>query len=322
MGETDEGYQYSIEQCEVEDKESLMAFRQMRRKWLGWLKDDDHHAISTSISNIVWNDVAYRILVCAAESDPKSALYNPLVSELLINGHFAVQVLAIRRLLDKREDVVSLRRLLDDLKSHVHLFTRENFVAFDGLPYDYKQAEQRVMAAQLGKGPFWGARSGPNAHNESRRAHEQFDRLTKVEPQNRNRQDRLSLAVLETLSGWMKQADGLVQWSHKFLAHAADPKSRQKIELTGMSPSLKTLEPALKSLIRIVEALGAYVLFDGGQGTIVPIPQFDQFERLESPIFPLGKKRRLQAEWDGLAEERDKYLEGTFEALIAGTGVR
>lgn len=320
MNESDGGYAYPIEQCEVEDKKSLTMFRQMRRKWLDWLKDDEHHAISRSISTIMWNDVAYRTLVFVAESDPKSALNNPLVSELMIHGHFAVQVLAIRRLLDKRVDVISLRRLLDDVKCNVHLFTRENFVAFDGLPYDYEQAQRRVFA-QIGGGPFWGAKSGPDAYNTSHRAHEMFDRLTKIDPSNRDRRDQLPLAILENLFGWLKQADDLVEWSHKFLAHAADPKSRQKIELAGTSPSLEALEPILKSLVRILEALGAYLLFDGGQGMIVPIPQFDQFMRLESPVFSTGNKQRLLDEWDALAEGRNNYLEGTLDALVIGTSV-
>ncbi len=47
--------------------------------------------------------------------------------EALLNGHVATQVLAIRRLMDNGgSDIISLRRLVKDLQSNFHLFTREN----------------------------------------------------------------------------------------------------------------------------------------------------------------------------------------------------
>jgi hypothetical protein len=59
------------------------------------------------------------------------------------------------------------------------------------------------------------------------------------------------------------------------------------------------------------------VLFDSGHGMIVPTPQFNQFDRLGSPLLASGDRDELDNLWEQLAKERDGYLEGTFEALVA-----
>jgi hypothetical protein len=101
--------------------------------------------------------------------DEANALNNHLMIEALLNGHVATQVLAIRRLFDDgNNDIISLRRLVKDLKRNFNLFTRENYVCFDGLPYDYEAVQHKEMMERVGKGCFWGATSGPSAHGISR----------------------------------------------------------------------------------------------------------------------------------------------------------
>jgi hypothetical protein len=57
-------YRYSIAQCDVppERRAALEAYRAKRRLWLGWLDNDEHHAIWTAISAMVWTDVSFRTL--------------------------------------------------------------------------------------------------------------------------------------------------------------------------------------------------------------------------------------------------------------------
>ncbi len=319
MADLNGPYKYLIEQCEVVNKEKLVQFRQKRQQCLFWLKTDEHHAISSVIWSMAWNDVAFRTLLQIATIDHGSGLYNPLLTEALVEGHFAIQVLAIRRLMDNTKGVISLWRLLEDMKRNIHLFTRENFIAYDGLPYDYEAVERRVMAAHIGKGAFWGAKSGPDAHRPSQRAHEIFDRLAGIDPGNRSRGDRVPPARIETLEKWLTEsdADKLVSWSHKFLAHAAEGKSRKKIDVEDVRPSLSKITSVLRSFTRVSEAILAYVLYDGGHGAIVPIPQFNQFEHLTSPLLAQGAGNDLDHYWDDLATERDAYLEGTLDALVA-----
>ena|ERR1700689_231683 len=126
-------YEFPEDRCEVQDKEALARFRAKRTLWMDWLNGDQHHPIFSMIGSMVWTDVSFRTLAKAGELEPTGALSNPLLAEALVNGHFATQTLAIRRLVDGRTDVVSLVRLLRDIGENIHLFTRENFVALPSL---------------------------------------------------------------------------------------------------------------------------------------------------------------------------------------------
>ncbi len=81
----------------------------------------------TTLSSMVWTDAVFKTLTSFALGNDDNALNNPLMMEALLNGHVATQVLAIRRLMDNGgSDIISLRRLVKDLQSNFHLFTREN----------------------------------------------------------------------------------------------------------------------------------------------------------------------------------------------------
>ena len=98
---------------------------------------------------MAWADVSFRTLSKLATDNDNSSLHNYLLSEALINGHFATQILSLRRLVDNRKDVISLNRLLKDVRGNLKLFTRENYVCFDGLPYDYEAAHARVLEKNI-----------------------------------------------------------------------------------------------------------------------------------------------------------------------------
>jgi hypothetical protein len=57
-------YKYSIAQCDVppERRSRLESYRAKRRQWLAWLDTDEHHAIWTNLSAMVWTDVSYGTL--------------------------------------------------------------------------------------------------------------------------------------------------------------------------------------------------------------------------------------------------------------------
>jgi hypothetical protein len=214
-------YEYTIAQCDVPQtsRAALESYRAKRLLWLTWIDTDEHHAIWTTISSMVWTDVSFRTLAEFAVKDENSGLTNTLLGEALIDGHVATQVLAIRRLMDDRNsDIISLRRLVKDLRRNWDLFNRENYVCFDGLPYDYAAVEQREMMkmVQSMKRPIWVETTGPGGYSASRMAHEQFDRLAGIDPGSRNRADRLPVSLLTTIettwwtgamSSWRMRAD-------------------------------------------------------------------------------------------------------------------
>jgi hypothetical protein len=316
-------YKYSISQCDVppERRSQLEAYRAKRREWLIWLDGDEHHAIWTNLSSMVWTDVSYRtlreVVVGQEDRNETGCLHNTLVAEQIIQGYVARQVLGIRRLLDKRSDVISLRRLILEMRSNWQIFTRENYVCHDGLPYDYEAVMMKETTARAGGGAFWAATSGPEAWATSSMAHEQFDRLARIDPGKRMREDRLPRSLLDTVDGWLdgSGAEQLAEWSHQYLAHAGRPDRRKQIE-EGIVTADRISE-AIKTLVRTTEAVSAYVLFAGGRlNGLVPVAQFDQFEHLVLPAVQLGRDGETSAVWDKLSRERDAYAAGVEEALI------
>jgi hypothetical protein len=312
-------YQYPIEQCDVppERRSALESYRAKRRTWLAWLDTDEHHAIWTAISAMVWTDVSFRALSQLAIDDETSCLGNSLLAEQLINGQVATQVLAIRRLVDKRTDVISLRRLIKEIRRNLGSFTRENYVCHDGLPYDYEAVQIKEMMARAGSGPFWGTTSGPNAYGASQMAHYQFDSLTGIDPAKRTREDRLPSTLLDTIGGWLDNSgtDELADWSHAYLAHAGDPMNRQRVNAFKVTNNKIT--EAIKTLARVTEAISAHILYAGGRlNSLMPTAQFDQFENLEKPILRDDAKDDAYQFWTRLTEERDSFLEGVDSELI------
>jgi hypothetical protein len=316
-------YRYSLAQCDVPEarRSQLESYRGHRQKWLTWLDTDEHHAIWTTLSQMVWTDISFgtfRELVERHENvGEKTCLHNPLIAEQIVYGHVARQLLGIRRLMDKTAGVISLRRLITDLRSNWALFARENYVCHDGLPYDYEAVMRTELRKRAGNGAFWAATTGPEAHSASRMANEQFDRLAGIDPAKRAREDRLPKGLLGTIEGWLdgSGAEDLARYSHDYLAHAGGPNRRKQFA-EGLVTADKISE-AIKTLVCATEGVSAYVLYAGGRmNGLVPVAQFNQFEHLEQPAIQPRFKDVAGAHWEKLSGERDAYAQGVEEALI------
>jgi hypothetical protein len=312
-------YAYSVVQCDVapEKRDALQSYRDKRRMWRLWIDTDEYHAIQRVLTSTVWIDVAFKTLTHFAMNDTNSALNNTLLGEALIDGHVATQVLAIRRLVDDGNDIISLRRLVKDIRRNFGLFTRQNYVCFDGLPYDYDAVIRKEMIAHVGKGPFWGQTSGPSAHGASRRAHEQFDRLAGIEPENRSREDQLPKSLMTTIERWLDEsgADELAKWSHAYLAHAGAQDARKRSPDALVTAD--KIADAIRALARVTEAISAYLLLVGGlSNNLMPVAQFSPFDKLDKPIMQPDGKDEAYKLWHSLSDERNHYLDGIEDELI------
>ena len=80
-------YNCPIGQCDVpqERRAALEAYRAKRQQWLAWLDTDEHHAIWTTISSMVWADASFRTLTQAAVDGDETCLGNTLLAEQIIN---------------------------------------------------------------------------------------------------------------------------------------------------------------------------------------------------------------------------------------------
>lgn len=316
------GYEYSVADCDVSDKAGLERYRTKRTAWVNWLDDDEHHAIWQVITQMVWNEVAFNTLAGIADSDRDSALNNILIMEAVLYGHVAMQVLAIRRLTDTTKKVLSLSKLLQEIRSHRELLTRENYVAFDGLPYHYELVEEEHFRTR-GPGVMWLDTTGPGAFESARMAHEQFDRLSGVSPDRRKRDDRIPAKLIDTIERWITEcgAKEIADWSHNYLAHAGSLASRQAIAGYGVNGT--KIGNAIKGLARAAEAVSAYLLYSSGRmNALMATPQFDQFERLENAALSSASGVDPSLMWNTFTREYDGSLGEVEEDLISGVGLK
>src|SRR5580704_4282273 len=181
-------YTTAVQDCDVQNRASLVEYRAKRDEWLRWyeVRKNEPNTIQQQIFSMIFIDLAYRTLTeprRATDPNLKIAARNSMLAHLLDQGYVASQVLAIRRLLDKRRRVISVRRLLDDIDENRHLLTREVYVCYDGLPYDPEAWRALPRTPEMN---IWGIEApGLGKYLGARFRHEAFDRLSNILPLHR-----------------------------------------------------------------------------------------------------------------------------------------
>jgi hypothetical protein len=309
-------YSYDIRDCDVVDRAALNSFRQKRAQWSNWLDDDPDHAIWNVVHTLVWRDTTFTALSKLALENPESPLHAPLLAETIVNGHVTMQVLALRRLTDRGSGVISLPTLIKDLKRHWHLLTRENFVCFDGLPYDHEAAAREYWADKEPGVAIWVETAGPKAYGTSGLLHAQFDRLAGIDAANRSRSDCLPRSLITKVEGWLLNsgAEEVAKWSHPYLAHAGNSQDREAI--AHIQVTNDKITAAIRDVARVAEALSGEILYIGGRtGSLMPVAQYDVFERLERPIALQLQRDAAEDVWNTKSREWDAALSDVRDAL-------
>jgi hypothetical protein len=307
-------FRYEIDQCDVEDREALAAYRAKRAEWLHWLEGDAHNSISRQLYGMMWGDAAFRALNEArrfASPEHPTGAVAPMLARLLDQGFVATQVLAIARLVDRGRDVISLRRLLDDIEAHAHLITREIFVCHDGLPFDPIAAERAYWEREgLPKSGayFRLPTEGPDAFDMSCIAQKAFDSVAAPSPGPNTRANRLDPAVFSRLRKAFDTPEiaAIIQLRNKFVAHAADSPSRERAGIERFGITLDQLEAAQRALIQTAQRIEIDLLWGSSRG-VVPVPQRDKFAHLDLPVVPAGRIQELHDWWRAHCEAREGW---------------
>lgn len=320
-------YLHSVEDCDVVDRERLMAFRERGAVWHELLHGDELHSISSQFSDMMWQDAAWR---CAnearrysAEGGPTAAV-TPILGAMLDRGYVSGQVIAIARLLEPsnpthpKKAVVSLKRLVDDISENRHLFTREIFVAHDGLPYDWEACRAENLPSLADGEAHWMDNFGPNAWASAMGQHENFDALSGTADGPRSREDRISDAIFERLEAALTDPvfKDVLTLRHKVVAHAADAFSRAQASDLRTGLKLDEFARAQYILLGVMQAISSTLLFGGWIGAAVPLSRTDQFENLDKPFVAPARLPDLRAFWGDLCDERDGWLTAAFEEML------
>jgi hypothetical protein len=313
-------YACEAHECDVQDQSRLIEYRKKRELWLHWygLRKDVPHTIQQQIFSMLFMDLAYRSITQprqAAELDGNLAVRNGLLAHLLDQGYVASQVFAIRRLLDKRSDVISLRRLLNDIHSCRDLITREIYVSYNGAPYDPDSWQQLPQEIEH---QIWGIDApGLSQYLASKYRHEAFDQLSGVHASDRQRGDLIREGVFQTLDAWLDNSPvaHFITLSHKFFAHAADMQSLGALQYSGIK--LEDVAAAQRAIIRVERALTDEILFVAEAREVVPMPPLGLFQKLQFPYCTMDSIAEMDKLWDALTNERNQWRYGISEELAA-----
>lgn len=85
-----------------------------------------------------------------------------------------------------------------------------------------------------------------------------------------------------------------------------------------MVVSLDKITNALRELALVTEAVSTWFLWSGGlTNNLVPIAQFDQFDKLDGPVMIAGNETEPDKIWKTLSDERNQYLDPLDDLLFA-----
>ena len=306
---------YSVDQCDILDKRKGEAFRQNRLKWMEWLNGEDPHSISRQIYSMVWDYALFCVvneLRRIAATEPENGVsFNGPVIRLFDAGFVTIQATAIRRLIEKPKSdpkwaVISLRSILKDIEQNSHLITRENYVCYDGLPYDYEEVHRQWLSTlpkgtegvHAGRLPT----SGPTAWQVSELVHENFDKLSGVEPKNRKRTDIIKADVFDFLESQIDTCKDIKKYVDKFIAHGSAPETRIGLPENQRAITLDRLRAYHKTIYKVAGFISGQLLYESNLGGL-PVPQFDHMANLDKSWTTTRNLNRARLKWDEYAKE-------------------
>ena len=92
---------------------------------------------------------------------------------------------------------------------------------------------------------------------------------------------------------------------NKVIAHAADPISRANLSSFGFK--LEEAKAALHALCWAYHRVQINLLWNSA-GSIMPIPQFDLFDRMDISLLSPAQTARLPQVWGNIVAEREKWV--------------
>lgn len=305
-------FKYTIEQCDVEDKDRLQRFREFKTKCIEWLDGEDAHAIWKQVFALFWHDSVFRMVnecrkLNETSLDSSTGFNGPMIG-LFDAGFASVQAMAIRRIVQTQPSkpewkVISLKALVDDIENNLELFTRENYVSGDGLPYDWNEKWQCWHETPHNKSGSL-PNEGPEAWYKSKLFHDEFDKLSGTKPETRTRSDVIRKELLANAISKLAVCDDVVIYTHKFIAHAADPSNRHELIDEQEKLTLKKLEDCCKAIYLVSDFVSRII----GKGTCIspiPVPQYDHLKYLDRRLVPPARLDKIREKW----HERNNEVE-------------
>jgi hypothetical protein len=276
-------------------------------QWREWMDGRDSSSVASQVERMMWDDAAFQVVnecLRLAERDEKGrgVKINGLLAQFIFRCYVDSQLLAVRRLVENSHhsdrSVVSLRRVLDDLKGSARLLRRKDYFDFRKLPYDADAAKRKAWSeVPIPRGGGRAAVSDiDGSYRQSYVLHETIDRLARVKPSNRTEQDTVDARIFSSLISMLGGCDRLKMHVNKYLAHAAAPTSRESVPEHLRSLTLEHLWQAHKAICEVTAFVRTNVLMLPLRPTM-PLPTFGHLRHLDKPWIRTGDMPKVEAFW-------------------------
>ena len=312
-------YQYSLEDCDVPEvrRGALGEYRTFRRKCLEYMRGAANTSVMNQVHDLAWHTAVFRTLNEARRLEP-DRLVNGALWVLTTAGYASLMSLGIRKLVDKDPRTDSLWNVVALVERRPELLTREKFVCYDGLPYDYEAVHRDHIASldiRNGVHVGWLPTSGPKAWAMSEMLHKAFDKLSGVSATKRRRKDKIHPTVLTAVK------EGLSHPAIEKVCILADRQIAHAERLSEFSDPISTttyndIDQALQQIVRVANFLSTSFFYDAAFGSVVPTPQFDVLEALDQPWITTENIPALHKYWGELSDSIDAWAHGASEDFL------
>lgn len=265
---------------------SKTLFVQTRKALYDHMYDDSENGLQTIVQSLAWNDSVYRTfnegLRLSQSVARRQQLPNSLI-DYIHRAHTAYVVISLRKLYDEKKkgsrSVNSLRTVTQRILDNAHLFTRDNYVTFDGLPYDVSDKLD------------WKTRAIVQAR------HAQFDSLCGIKAEApRRRADMLDVNIPTMLHTRTQLRPEIESFANKFLAHSSAKNNRPDEELTFQKLTLGRIQAQYRNVIWSSQQIAKFLC--EAFLSEVPVPQFDVLINWENGLFDNATKGKLWKYWN------------------------
>lgn len=314
-------YDYPVQRCDVPEarRGALAEYRVFRRKCLECLRGDSETSVMNQVHELTWHTAVFRTLNEARRLEPHRTV-NGVMWELITAGYANLMTLGIRRLVDKDDKTDSVPNIIARIERRPELLTREQYICYDGLPYDHEAVEKRhVESLDLSAGGHvgWLPTKGPDAWATSKLLHTAFDALSGY-PAKRNRGDAVQPKILADLKDSLRHPTikKVCTMAEKRFAHA-----ERIAEGSGAVPAATydDIDVALRIIVRVANFLSTAFFFDATFGSVVATPQFDMLEALDQPWATTETIPALHRHWHDLSAAMNQWAYNTNEGFLPPT---
>lgn len=256
------------------------------------------------VQNMLFETLIYKTILKArsvAPQDSKGRIkLNGAVHYLIDKCFFNNQLMTIRRLTDKGQDVISLYKLLNQMKRNCKHLTRENyFKALQERGYEYnyseiKEKENEYISKNLRMG---GAIVIPEELNweKSEELHSDFDKLSKGNIGNRKHGDIIDNSIFDKLLDELKPCEKLRKHVNHFIAHSLKPGKIEKLDDEALRVTFGHLWKSQQVICKVVKFIDLYLLGRVSHG-LLPFCHGSFLQYIEEPVISKERKKELHIE--------------------------